>query len=84
MVLCFRDLQRSLEYAYELESLGFACSERIFQNYNKEELAVIILRIAKRPRAVGLVARLCLDYNVQQTTVWRTILKRLIDLQMVR
>jgi hypothetical protein len=75
---------KSLQYASELEMLGYSCSLPCFESCNKLELVTGIWRSqSNNPQALILIARLCVEFSIQQHNVWTLLLKQMTKYSMV-
>jgi hypothetical protein len=75
---------KSLQYASELETLGYSCSLPGFESCNKLELVMGIWRSqSNNPQAVVLIARLCVEFGIQQHNIWTLLLKQMTKYSMV-
>lgn len=75
---------KSLQYASELEMLGYSCSLPGFDSCNKLELVMGIWRSqCNNPQALILIARMCVEFNIQQHNIWTLLLKQMTKYSMV-
>lgn len=75
----------TLAYLRDLEILGLTYSESGFDSCDKKELANLILRTqSQNPRALSLLVRLCVEFNISHMTLWNSIFQQLIDLTMMK
>jgi len=75
---------KSLQYASELEMLGYSCSLPGFDSCNKLELVMGIWRSqSNNPQALILIARMCVEFSIQQHNIWTLLLKQMTKYSMV-
>lgn len=75
---------KSLQYASELEMLGYSCSLPGFDSCNKLELVMGIWRSqSNNPQALILIARMCVEFSIQQHNIWTLLLKQMTRYSMV-
>ncbi|XP_069700061.1 kinetochore-associated protein 1-like [Periplaneta americana] len=80
-----RQLWRSLRYTSTLEQLGLPYSVEMFESCNKVELIGGIWRLQhSNPQALVLLARLCVEFNIQQQDIWVSLLKQMTKYGMVQ
>jgi hypothetical protein len=75
---------KSLQYASELETLGYGYSVHGFESCNKVELVKGIWRShSNNPQALVIIARLCVEFDIQQHSIWVSLLKQMTKYSMV-
>lgn len=80
----FRRMLKSLQYASELEMLGYSCSLPGFESCNKLELIMGIWRSqSNNPQALILIARMCVEFSIQEHNIWTLLLKQMTKYSMV-
>jgi len=75
---------KSLKFASQLEMLGYSCSLPGFDSCNKLELVMGIWRSqSNNPQALILIARMCVEFSIQQHNIWTLLLKQMTKYSMV-
>jgi hypothetical protein len=75
---------KSLEYAAEFEILGYRCPLPDFESLDKLELVKGMWKTHRdRPQALILIARICVEFSIQEQNIWTLLLKRMTKLFMV-
>jgi hypothetical protein len=75
---------KSLQYASELEMLGYSYSVSGFESCNKLELVKGIWRTqGNNPQALIVIAHLCVEFSIQQHNIWTSLLKQMTEYSMV-
>jgi hypothetical protein len=75
---------KSLQYASELEMLGYSYSLPGFESCSKLELVKGIWRSqSNSPQALILIARICVDFGIYQISVWASLLQQMTKYSMV-
>jgi hypothetical protein len=75
---------KSLQYASELEMLGYSYSLPGFELCNKLELVKAIWRSqSNSPQALIVIARICVDFDIYQNSVWASLLQQMVKYSMV-
>jgi hypothetical protein len=76
---------KSLQYANELEMLGYSYSLPGFESCNKLELVKGIWRSqSNNPQALIVIARICMDFGIYQNSVWASLLQQMAKYSMVK
>ncbi|KDR22172.1 Kinetochore-associated protein 1 [Zootermopsis nevadensis] len=84
-IIDIRQMLNSLQYASELEMLGYSYSVSSFESCNKLELVKGIWRTqSNNPQALIVIARLCVEFSIQQHNIWTLLLKQMTKYSMVR
>ncbi len=73
----------ALKFVNELESLGLTYSVSSFDSVNKSDIVKTLLSLKSR-RAVGLAAKISLNYDVPESETWNEILAKMCTFEMVR
>lgn len=80
-----RQYMKSLQYVSELEKLGFTFSVHRFETASKLELAQALFRgHANVPEALVLILQICVDFQLNNYTLWDGVLTKMARMYMVR